>query len=46
MGQGKQQPKLEINQCIRFRDNCDTEGRRTDGRTDGGRTEDGQISIS
>ncbi len=31
MAQGKQQPKSERNPCIRFRDNCDTEG-RIDGR--------------
>ncbi len=36
MAQGKQQPKFEINPCVRFRDNCDTDG-LTDGRTDDGR---------
>ncbi len=29
MAQGKQQPKFERNLCIRFRDNCDTDGRQT-----------------
>ena len=29
MAQGKQQPKFETNLCIRFRDNYDTDGRRT-----------------
>ena len=29
MAQGKQQLKFERNLCIRFRDNCDTEGRWT-----------------
>ncbi len=32
MAQGKQQPKFETNPCIRFRDNCDTEGRTDDDR--------------
>ncbi len=32
MVQGKQQPKLERNPCIRFRDNCDKDGRTTDDR--------------
>ncbi len=30
MAQGKQQPKFERNPCIKFRDNCDTDGRMTD----------------
>ncbi len=30
MAQEKQQPKFERNPCIRFRDNCDTDGRTTD----------------
>ncbi len=34
MAQGKPQPKFESNPCIRFRDNCDTDGHR---RTDDGR---------
>ncbi len=38
MAQGKPQLKFERNPCIRFRDNCDTDGRRT--------TDDGQIAIS
>ena len=29
MVQRKQQPKFERNPCIRKRDNCDTDGRRT-----------------
>ena len=33
MAQGKQQPKFEKNLCIRFRDNCDTDGQTTDGQT-------------
>ncbi len=33
MAQGKPQLKFERNPCIKFRDNCDTDG-RTDGRTD------------
>ncbi len=37
MDQGMQQPKFERNPCIRYRDKCDTDGRRTD---------DGQISIA
>ncbi len=41
MAQGKPQLKFERNPCIKFRDNCDTDG-RTDGRT----TDDGQIAIS
>ncbi len=41
MAQGKPQLKFERNPCIKFGDNCDTDGRRTDGRTD-----DGQIVIS
>ncbi len=32
MAQGKQQPKFEKKSCIRFRDNCVTDG-RMDGRT-------------
>ncbi len=36
MAQGKPQLKFERDPCIKFRDNCDTDGRRTtDGRTDG-----------
>ncbi len=35
IAQGKQQPKFETNPCIRFRDNCATDG-WTDGRTDDG----------
>ncbi len=35
MAQGKPQLKFERNLCIRFRDNCDTDG-RTDGWTDDG----------
>ena len=30
MAQGKQQPQFERNPCIRFTDNCDTDGRTTD----------------
>ncbi len=30
MAQGKPQVKFERNLCIKFRDNCDTDGRRTD----------------
>ncbi len=30
MAQGKLQLKLERNPCIKFRDNCDTDGRTTD----------------
>ncbi len=30
MVQGKQQQKFERNPCIRNRDNCDKDGRRTD----------------
>ncbi len=42
MAQEKPQLKFERNLCIKFRDNCDT-----DGRTDGRRTtDDGQIAIS
>ncbi len=37
MAQGKQQPKFERNPCIRFKDNCVTEGRTA--------TDDGQIAI-
>ncbi len=29
MAQGKQQLKFERNPCIKFRDDCDTDGRRT-----------------
>ncbi len=36
MAQGKQQLKFERNLCIKFRDNCDTDGRTTD---------DGQIAF-
>ncbi len=32
MAQGKPHPKFERNPCIKFRDNCDTDGRRTDGQ--------------
>ncbi len=32
MAQGKPQLKFERNPCIKFRDNCDTDGRTTDGR--------------
>ncbi len=47
MAQGKPQPKFERNPCIKFRDNCDTDGRTTDdGRTDGRTTDDGQMAIS
>ncbi len=47
MAQGKPQLKFERNPCIKFRDNCDTDGRTTDGRrTDGRTTDDGQIAIS
>ncbi len=31
MAEGKPQLKFERNPCIKFRDNCDTDG-RTDGR--------------
>ncbi len=41
MAQGKPQLKFERNPCIKFRDNCDTDGRTT-GRTDDGRTTDGR----
>ncbi len=52
MAQGKPQLNFERNPCIKFRDNCDTDGRTTvgrrtdDGRTDGRTTDDGQIAIS
>ncbi len=36
MAQGKPQLKFERNPCIKFRDNCDTDGRTTDGRMDDG----------
>ncbi len=39
MAQGKPQPKFERNPCIRFRENC-----ATDGLTDGWTTDDGQKS--
>ncbi len=39
MAHGKAQLKLERNPCIKFRDNCDTDG-RTDARTTDGRTDD------
>ncbi len=29
MAEGKPQLKFERNPCIKFRDNCDTDGRRT-----------------
>ncbi len=32
MAQGKPQIKFERNPCIKFRDNCDTDGQRTDGQ--------------
>ncbi len=36
MAQGQPPPKFERNPCIKFRDNCDTDGRTTDGgRTNG-----------
>ncbi len=38
MAQRKPQLKFERNPCIKFRDNCDTDGRTTDGWT----TDDGQ----
>ncbi len=41
MAQRKPQLKFERNLCVKFRDNCDT-----DGQTDDGRTDDGQIAIS
>ncbi len=41
MAQGKPELKFERNLCIKFRDNCDTDGRTMDGRSD-----DGQIAIS
>ncbi len=37
IAQRKPQLKFERNPCVRFRDNCDTDGRRT--------TDDGQIAI-
>ncbi len=41
MAQGKPQikKKIERNLCIKFRDNCDTDG-RMDGQTTDGRTTD------
>ncbi len=46
IAQGKPQLKFERNPCVKFRDNCDTDGRTTDGRrTDGRTTDDGQIAI-
>ncbi len=33
MAQGKPQLKFERNPCIKFRDNCDTDGQMYDGRT-------------
>ncbi len=36
MALGKPQLKFERNLCVKFRDNCDTDG-RTDGRTTDGR---------
>ncbi len=39
MAQGKPQLKFEKNPCMKFRDNCDTDGRTTD---DGRRTDDGR----
>ncbi len=42
MAQGKPQLKFERNPNIKFRDNCDTDGRTTDdGRTDVRTTDDG-----
>ncbi len=35
MAQGKPQLKFERNPCIKFRDNCDTDGRTDGQRTDG-----------
>ncbi len=32
MAQGKPQLKFERNPCIKFRDNCDTDGRTKDDR--------------
>ncbi len=32
MAQGKLQLKFERNPCIKFRDNCDMDGRTDDGR--------------
>ncbi len=47
MAQGKPQLKFERNPYIKFRDNCDTDGRTDDGQTTDGRTtDDGQIAIS
>ena len=43
MAQGKPQLKFERNLYIKFRDNCDTDGRMTD---DGRTTDNGRISIS
>ena len=34
MAQGKPQLKFERNPSIKFRDNCDTDGRMDDGRMD------------
>ncbi len=34
MAQGKPQVKFERNPCIKFRDNCDTDGRTDERRTD------------
>ncbi len=46
IAQGKPQLKFERNPCVKFRDNCDTDG-RTDGRRkdDGRTTDNGQIAI-
>ncbi len=33
MAQGKPQLKFESNPCIKFTDNCDTDGRTENGRT-------------
>ncbi len=43
MAQGKPQLKFERNPCIKFRDNCDTDGWTDDRRRT---TDDGQIAIS
>ena len=42
MAQGKPQLNFERNSYIKFRDNCDMDGRTDDRRT----TDDGQIAIS
>ncbi len=35
MAQGKPQLKFERNPCVKFRDNCDTDGRTDDGQIAG-----------